>query len=445
MAKSTKANGTQAQVVTELPATPAPVVAAALAKLEPTVEYGGIVKPLVSTAQAKEAWEAYQALCREILDDTDYTFYLYSRAADGVENKPAAFGTRKGAEEAAEKCRAAKYKDVEIRLRKKRSAWDKLARFYDLSLPKQDGLLCETSVTEVGEFIVEARLANSFTMIIYQDKATLQIVKASVTIAVTASNGRVTIGEGVCSVAERKKGAEGFAHADHDIPSTAFTRASNRAISRSIGTGEVSAEEVDDAIVVVSTQANDAVPAQANPAAPVAQPPKETTQVSNVKAEADKPPVAVNLQPAKEEKPKPQTTAEAAVTIENSLKSGVPPAMIPPMGGPSTFEPLGVAAKISERLQHAEKYLYGNAATDTRRQSQLIKYAIFLLPATKVDLEAVPGRLNLDKWNTAIRALEAEDRKLRVFMVEGALQNSTKEEFTRWGISSIESVFGKTA
>lgn len=57
----------------------------------------------------------------------------------------------------------------------------------------------------------------------------------------TAPNGRYSEGVGACSSKERS-----FAHVEHDVYSTAHTRAKNRAISDLIGTGEISAEEIKD-------------------------------------------------------------------------------------------------------------------------------------------------------------------------------------------------------
>ena len=59
---------------------------------------------------------------------------------------------------------------------------------------------------------------------------------------VTAKNGRTSVASGSCASNER-----GFAHLEHDVRSTAHTRAKNRAISDMIGAGEVSAEEVNQA------------------------------------------------------------------------------------------------------------------------------------------------------------------------------------------------------
>jgi len=60
-----------------------------------------------------------------------------------------------------------------------------------------------------------------------------------ITVRVTSPNGRFTTGVASCSSKERQ-----FAHLEHDVYSTAHTRAKNRAISDMVGGGEVSAEEI---------------------------------------------------------------------------------------------------------------------------------------------------------------------------------------------------------
>jgi hypothetical protein len=61
-----------------------------------------------------------------------------------------------------------------------------------------------------------------------------------VTVKIIAQNGRFSYGLGSCSSTERK-----FAHPEHDVRSTAHTRAKNRGTSDLVGGGEVTAEELD--------------------------------------------------------------------------------------------------------------------------------------------------------------------------------------------------------
>ncbi|MDP2709426.1 MAG: hypothetical protein Q8O93_05310 [bacterium] len=59
------------------------------------------------------------------------------------------------------------------------------------------------------------------------------------TVKTTAPNGRFVFGIGSCASDERR-----FAHKEHDVRSTAHTRAKNRGISDLVGGGDVSAEEM---------------------------------------------------------------------------------------------------------------------------------------------------------------------------------------------------------
>ena len=58
---------------------------------------------------------------------------------------------------------------------------------------------------------------------------------------VTAPNGRTSVGVGICDSKERN-----FAHIEHDVYSTAHTRAKNRATSDMVAGGVVSAEEMSN-------------------------------------------------------------------------------------------------------------------------------------------------------------------------------------------------------
>lgn len=67
-----------------------------------------------------------------------------------------------------------------------------------------------------------------------------RVDEASFVVKVMGGDGRSTIGYGNASINEG-----GFKKPNHDIPTTAHTRAKNRAISDYIGAGEVSAEEIE--------------------------------------------------------------------------------------------------------------------------------------------------------------------------------------------------------
>lgn len=113
---------------------------------------------------------------------------------------------------------------------KKKSAWRKLQTAFNIS----DDIVKEK--TEVDE--------NN------------QIISSKFYVKATLPNGRSSVGVGVCSIFDKitKKDAtqpsnfvlrNRFNNAEHDVPSTAHTRAKSRAISDLIGAGEVSAEELE--------------------------------------------------------------------------------------------------------------------------------------------------------------------------------------------------------
>lgn len=119
---------------------------------------------------------------------------------------------------------------------KKKSAWRKLATAFRIS---------DEIVNEQLEFDDDN-----------------QIIRARYRVKCTLPNGRTAEGVGVCSIFDKiryndtkKFNADTetpsnfilrgrFSNAEHDVPSTAHSRAKNRAISDLIGAGEVSAEEM---------------------------------------------------------------------------------------------------------------------------------------------------------------------------------------------------------
>jgi len=149
--------------------------------LAPRERRSEVIRPL-DAGQLEESFRAYQELCHRLLDPSDY-------------------------QQAGKKSF------------KKKSAWRKLATAFDL-----DVALVRTSVErdEHG-----------------------QPLRASVIARAISPSGRYQDGDGHCSVDEpRFREAKGREKLEHDLPSTAATRAKNRAISDLLGTGEVSAEEV---------------------------------------------------------------------------------------------------------------------------------------------------------------------------------------------------------
>jgi hypothetical protein len=102
----------------------------------------------------------------------------------------------------------------------KRSGWDKIATAYELS-------------TEVRTLSIDRDSAG-------------RAIRAQSVVRATAPSGRYRDGAGGCGINEpRFAQASGQQKLENDVPGTAETRASNRAIAKLVGFGEVSAEEVD--------------------------------------------------------------------------------------------------------------------------------------------------------------------------------------------------------
>jgi len=168
------------------------------AEVVPIAE-GGLELPVIDTARLIELNKAYVALCEGILNDSDY-------------------------------------QSIGNRAFKKKSAWRKLATAFGVSVE-----LIDEDIT--------------------YDSSTNRIVRAHMRVRATAPNGRFMEGIGICDVFERCclqgcgtrhthcdaacDGARHFSHAEHDIPATAMTRATNRACADLFGMGEVSAEEME--------------------------------------------------------------------------------------------------------------------------------------------------------------------------------------------------------
>lgn len=126
--------------------------------------------------EALAQWEAYQIFTEKLLDKSDYI-------------------------------------DIKGKAFKKKSAWRKYARAFNINteIISRDITHNDKGVVTEAEFIVRA----------------------------TLPDGRHCDGWGNCSRREGNKNKP-----NHDIPATAMTRATNRAIADLIGAGEVTAEEV---------------------------------------------------------------------------------------------------------------------------------------------------------------------------------------------------------
>lgn len=152
-----------------------------------------IVMPAVTGKEALIAWKAYEELKGEILDP---------------------------------KVDIQKIQGKDF---KKKSYWRKLATFFNLSIE---------TVSEKAE-----KLGSTFVW--------------HYTVKVTAPNGRYVEGIGSCDTFEKATKNSDGRYVDsygnpakpnsiHNIRSTAYTRAYNRAVSDLVGGGEVSAEEIND-------------------------------------------------------------------------------------------------------------------------------------------------------------------------------------------------------
>lgn len=139
---------------------------------------------------AIEQWDAYQRLCKGLLNDTDYQEIIVK-----------------------EKDEEGNYVKVKRHFKKK-SAWQKLSRAFNVDTAIVDRDLERTKTGRIKE--------------------------AYYCVRATLPNGRSVESDALCSRSEKGKDKV----SDHTIMSTAKTRATNRAIAELIGAGEVSAEEM---------------------------------------------------------------------------------------------------------------------------------------------------------------------------------------------------------
>ena len=186
------------------------------------------IQPLqtVDVEAAKDFMNNYQELVEALLDKSDYQPI---QTANGIKKS------------------------------KKKSAWRKLATAFNIS----DDILKEEITRDECSRIINARF----------------VVKA------TLPNGRYGMGSGACSIYDKitKKDTveptpfelrQRFTNAEHDVISTAHTRAKSRAISDLIGAGEVSAEELSGAGIAKPTK-------PVKPVKPTSSKPKPSKPVTN--------------------------------------------------------------------------------------------------------------------------------------------------------------------
>ena len=139
---------------------------------------------------AIKQWDAYQELCKGLLNETDYQ-EIFVREKDENGNW------------------------IKVKRHfKKKSAWQKLARAFNVDTHIVDRDIERTKMGKVKE--------------------------AYYCVRATLPNGRSVESDALCSRSEIGKDKV----SDHTIMSTAKTRATNRAIAELIGAGEVSAEEM---------------------------------------------------------------------------------------------------------------------------------------------------------------------------------------------------------
>ena len=149
---------------------------------------------------AIEQWDAYQKLCKGLLNETDYQEIIVK-----------------------EKDEDGNYVKVKRHFKKK-SAWQKLSRAFNVDTTIVDRSLERTKMGRVRE--------------------------AYYCVRATLPNGRSVESDALCSRSEKGKDKV----SDHTIMSTAKTRATNRAIAELIGAGEVSAEEMTAEKVIAPNQ-----------------------------------------------------------------------------------------------------------------------------------------------------------------------------------------------
>ena len=149
---------------------------------------------------AIEQWDAYQKLCKGLLNETDYQEIIVK-----------------------EKDEEGNYVKVKRHFKKK-SAWQKLSRAFNVDTEIVDRELERTKMGRVRE--------------------------AYYCVRATLPNGRSVESDALCSRSEKGKDKV----SDHTIMSTAKTRATNRAIAELIGAGEVSAEEMTAEKMVTQNQ-----------------------------------------------------------------------------------------------------------------------------------------------------------------------------------------------
>lgn len=228
------------------------------------------IQPLqtVDVDAAKKFMNNYQELVEALLDKSDYQPI---RTQEGIKNS------------------------------KKKSAWRKLATAFNIS----DEVVEKEIIHDECHRIISAR---------YEVRATLP-------------NGRHGVGTGSASIYDKitKKDTveptpfelrQRFTNAEHDITSTAHTRAKSRAISDLIGAGEVSAEELSGAGIAKPSK-------PVKPVKPTSSKPKPSKPVTNNANLGNKPKAPSVPKPKRDilkEMPIEQIVAEAIEVEATEVK-----------------------------------------------------------------------------------------------------------------------------
>jgi len=161
-----------------------------------------VIEPLVLAERAKAMEAAYLALCDAVLIPSDYAWYVVKTqlVKDGMVT------------------------NVEsLEQRKRKSAWRKLARYFNLDLVIAKEVIGHRHVEATCSRIVLGK--HGLTMAEGEDCG-CPTVYARYHGQVVAPNGRVGFGVGIASVNERS-----FKAQDHSVPATAWTRMISRAVS----------------------------------------------------------------------------------------------------------------------------------------------------------------------------------------------------------------------
>jgi hypothetical protein len=189
-----------------------------------------VVRPVITAEEARNLWDEYRRLCEALLEEEDYV-------------------------------------EIQGRRIKKKSAWRKLAKAFNIS----DRLVSqEVHRDEYGRPIWAAMTVVAFR----------RLEDGEVREAVGYHEAHVmerccpAAWGGPCYRGRRDpkhvccpEGCEGFSHWAHpgDVPALAHTRAKSRAIADLIGTGELAAEEEPEAEAVLIRQEQQAMSRQAAP------------------------------------------------------------------------------------------------------------------------------------------------------------------------------------